>query len=238
MERIGEDWRGFGDFFHVTPSLRHSGSCLVFALAKNIGTDAHVGAALLDGQKAVVAHAPGADGELGVVGEVAVARCLEAGVGGVELAPYLLAVVGEGGHRHHTAQLHVGEVAPLARFKQGEAFLGSKSRLGGFGCHVEFEQAGDDAAATLALAVDFAQEFDAVHRVDERNKWGDVFHLVALEVAYEVPLNVGEVGQLFALLHEFLHAALAKHALPSGVCFADGSRWMVFGNGHQRDALG
>ena len=72
-----------------------SGILLVFALAKNIGTDAHVGAALLDGQEVVVAHAPGADGELGVVGEVAVARCLEAGVGGVELAPYLLAVVGE-----------------------------------------------------------------------------------------------------------------------------------------------
>ena len=215
-----------------------SGILLVFALAKNIGTDAHVCAALLDGQEVVVAHTPGADGELGVVGEVAVARCLEAGVGGVELAPYLLAVVGEGGHRHHAAQLHVGEVAPLARFKQGEAFLGSKSRLGGFGCHVEFEQAGDDAAATLALAVDFAQEFDAVHRVDERNEGRDVFHLVALEVADEVPRNVGEVGQFFALLHEFLHTALAKQALPSGVCFADGRRGMILGDGHQGDAFG
>ena len=163
---------------------------LVFALAKNIGTDAHVCAALLDGQEVVIAHTPGADGELGVIGEVAVARCLEAGVGGVELAPYLLAVVGEGGHRHHAAQVHVGEVAPLARFKQGEAFLGSKSRLGGFGCHVEFEQAGDDAAATLALAVDFAQEFDAVHRVDERNKRCDVLDFVALQSANEVPLNI------------------------------------------------
>ena len=215
-----------------------SGILLVFALAKDVGAYAHVCAALLDGQEVVIAHAPGADGELGVVGEVAVARCLEAGVGGVELAPYLLAVVGEGGHRHHAAQLHVGEVAPLARFKQGKAFLGSKSRLGGFGCHVEFEQARNDAAAAGSLSVNLAQEFNAIYGVDERNEGRDVFHLVALEVADEVPRNVGEVGQFFALLHEFLHTAFAKCALPCCVGFTDGRRGMILGDGHQGDAFG
>ena len=39
--------------------------------------------------------------------------------------------------------------------------------------------------------VQFVQELQAIHSMHQMHEWGDVLHLVGLEVADEMPFNVG-----------------------------------------------
>ena len=101
-----------------------------------------------------------------------------------------------------------------------------EAELSLFGGHVQLEQAGDDPVAAASLFVYFLKQSERVHGVDERDKGSDVFHLVRLKVANEVPLDVGRQGVVFA--NEFLSPAFAKHTLACVVGLKNGLGGMKF----------
>ena len=55
---------------------------------------------------------------------------------------------------------------------------------------MEFEQDVDDAVVLRRLLVDLAKQLGRIDRLHHRDIGRDIFHLVCLQVADEVPLDV------------------------------------------------
>ena len=79
--------------------------------------------------------------------------------------------------------------------------------------------------------VDRFQQMERVHRLDEGNVRKDQFELVGLEVADEVPLDVG--GHLGHFLGQFLRTVLTEDTLPGVIRFHQARDRVEFGNCHQ-----
>ena len=71
-----------------------------------------------------------------------------------------------------------------------------------------------------------------VHAVNQRNERNNIFHLVLLQMTYEVPLDVFRHKLLF--VKEFLYPTLSENALSRIVGFAQGFDGMKLRNCHER----
>src|SRR5690606_3303777 len=108
--------------------------------------------------------------------------------------------------------------------------------LGVFIRDANLQQAVDTAIVLLALLVDLLQQLEAVYAVYQRNERRDVFHLVALQVAYHVPLDV--FRQLLVFFDQFLHDVFAEDALAGVVGFLDVAGGLCLGYGYERNTQG
>lgn len=149
-------------------------------LAKDGCTYAHHVGAVVDGDGVVVAHAPRAVAERGLVGKVLDSYLVEEAVGGVHLAGYLVVVIGVGCHHHESAYLHMLHLLPFAVGEQIAAVVGGKSVLGGFLCDVQFQQYADATTASGSLFLYLAQQSDRIYRLYHADIGSYILHLVGL----------------------------------------------------------
>ena len=124
------------------------------------------------------------------------------------------------------------ETAPIFRLQESLCVVGRETKLAFFAGHVELQQTGDAAFETAPLFVDFAEQLWTVHAVNQRNERNNIFHLVLLQMTYEVPLDVFRHNLLF--VKEFLYPTLSENALSSIVGFAQGFDGMKLRNCHER----
>ena len=101
---------------------------------------------------------------------------------------------------------------------------------------MEFEQDVDDAVVLRRLLVDLAEQLERIDRLHHRDIGRDIFHLVRLQVADEVPLDV--LWQRLHLLAQLLLMALAKDPLSRLVGRQDVLVGMILADGHQLHPLG
>ena len=105
-------------------------------------------------------------------------------------------VVRIGGHAHHAADGHMGQFPPRFGVEHLAAFLERKSVFAVFFGDMDFQQAGNHAVAFGGLFVDFGQQLVGVYRMNHGDVGRNVLHLVGLQVADEMPLDVGGQGSL------------------------------------------
>ena len=115
---------------------------------------------------------------------------------------------------------------------------------------MQLHEAGDVAAAAEALLGNLLEEAGRVHAVDERHVGREVFHLVGLQVADEVPLDalatlfpVEQRGQRVLrepgnLLLKLLHVTFAEDALAGSVSLLERFDGMEFGNSTEAHSAG
>ena len=115
--------------------------------------------------------------------------------------------------------------------KQMQEFFYREAELGLLACNVELEQAGYLSANAACLLVNLGQKALAVHSMDKADVWGNVLHLVGLQMPDEVPFNVLRKKGSLAL--KLLHMAFSKDALSCLIGFHDGFGGVIFGNSHQ-----
>ena len=72
--------------------------------------------------------------------------------------------------------------------------------------------------------------------MDQRHERGDILHLVGLQVADHVPLDI--LGQHVVFFTQLLRTALAENAVPGIVGLADRPGGVGLRHGDQRDILG
>ena len=101
---------------------------------------------------------------------------------------------------------------------------------------MEFEQDVDDAVVLGRLLVDLAKQLGRIDRLHHRDIGRDIFHLVCLQVADEVPLDVLRQG--LHLLSQLLLVALAEDALSRLVGRQNILVGMILADGHQLHPLG
>ena len=103
--------------------------------------------------------------------------------------------------------------------------------FGLFGAQVQFQKDIDGFAVVCPPLVDRFQQMEGVHRLDQGDVREDELELVGLEVADEVPLDVG--GHLGHLGRQFLRPVLAEDTLPGVVGLHQAGDRVEFGNCHQ-----
>ena len=194
--------------------------------AKNARTNSYVRAAVLDGNGVVVAHSSRYYIETLLVGEITALYLLEKFVYLRELAVQQSLVIAVACHTHKATQFDVRKRAPLAVGEQFAALLWREAEFGLLLCNVYLQQARYPAAGLCALPVHLAKQLVAVDAVYKVHEWGDVFHLVGLQVPDKVPVDV--LRQPFVLGGHILCLALAEIPLPCGVCSLNGFGWVVF----------
>ena len=91
---------------------------------------------------------------------------------------------------------------------------------------VELEEAVDGAVDLEGLFVDLSQEAEAVDAVDHIDEGCNVLHLVALQVADEMPFDVGREDRLFG--GDLLHLVLPEYPEAHVIEFQDGFRRVGF----------
>ncbi len=118
--------------------------------------------------------------------------------------------------------------------------LSRKSELAFFLGNVNLQQTFDHPIVFFRLFVNFLQDFQTIHRVNQRHKGRDVFHLIGLQMADHVPRNV--LGKLFVFFGHFLRLVLAKQLTACFIGFLQHSYGLGFGYGykvgHRPDFLG
>ena len=142
------------------------------------------------------------------------------------------------GHGHDAAyvcgaQAFVGLTAE--KFYQ---FVGGEAEFGLLGGHVELEEHTAHYAGARRFVVDEAQETLGIDALNQGHltRLDEAAHLVGLQVADEVPADVGR--EFLHLGLEFLSAAFAEEALPGVVSLADGFGRVEFAHGDQLHSLG
>ena len=112
-------------------------------------------------------------------------------MGQTEVAADAGLVVGVGGHRHDAPQAHAAVAGETGSdvAKKIKGLVGQEAELRLLLSYMQLHEAGDVAAAAKALLGNLLEEAGRVHAVDERHVGREVFHLVGLQVADEVPLD-------------------------------------------------
>ena len=110
-------------------------------------------------------------------------------------------------------------------------FLLTEPVLGLFSTEVEFQKYVNDSSIVSPPLVDGFQQMEGVHRLDEGDVREDEFELVGLEMADEMPLDVG--GHLRNLGRQFLGTVLAEDALAGFIGLHQPGDRVEFGNCHQ-----
>ena len=100
---------------------------------------------------------------------------------------------------------------------------------------MEFQEHIDDTVATRRLLVNFFQKFQGVDSLHHVDVGGDIFHLVGLQVAYEMPDNV--VGERLMLQFQFLFVTLTEDTLALSIGSLDILIGMILAYSHQTDTL-
>ena len=153
-----------------------------------------------------------------------------------EIAAYRRAVVGIGGNAHHAPHADVRHTGKRGRADILHQFGHIPACLGLLLGDVDLQEDFERPAALGRLALDRLGQPRAVDRMDQRDERGDVFDLVGLQVADQVPLDV--LGQGFVFFAQFLRAALAENAVAGVVGRADRLRRVGFRHGDQLHPLG
>ena len=111
----------------------------------------------------------------------------------MELPPYFLHVVGEGGHAHHAAQPDAGVGVDTG----GErlCLLGQKTLLGLLVGDVDFQQDVHPLAQCTGRLVDFGEQPFGIDGMDHRRVGNHHLDLVGLQVADEMPADVSRKGR-------------------------------------------
>lgn len=209
---------------------------LVVAFAEDGCADADDGAAFGDGYAVVVGHAHGDFGEVGGVGECGAAQVVEEGADAAEFGADEGVVVDEGCHAHDAADAQVGVGGEEVGGDEGGGFVGCEALFGVFAGDVELDEDVLDFVDAGGAAFDFGDESLVGYAVYECGVRDDHFDFVGLEVADEVPPDVG--GELGGFGDEFLRSAFAKVAFAGGVGLADGFGGVEFGDADESDAGG
>ena len=194
------------------------------------------GTAFFDGQGVIIRH-PHADFvEVGVVGKITVFQKLKYGLQVPEFGSDKAGIAGEGGHAHDAANpdiLHCGIIRAL---KQFGGFGPVEAKFGFFGCNMKLKQAGNAAFMLKGLAVDLGKEFQAVDRMDHVNERRNVFYLIGLQMADEMPFHI--LRQLLPFGGHFPGFILTEDVMP-GIVSLENKFWrMGFGHGDQPDPFG
>ena len=106
-----------------------------------------------------------------------------------------------------------------------------ESVLGLFGTQVELQQDIDGFTIVAPPLVDGFQQMERIHRLDQGDVWKDELELVRLEMADEVPLDIG--GHLGHFLRQFLGPVLAEDTLTRIIGLHQTGDRVEFGNCHQ-----
>ena len=99
------------------------------------------------------------------------------------------------------------------------------------GTEMEFKENIDRFAVVSPPLVNRFQQMERVHRLDQGDVREHEFELVGLEMADEVPLDVG--GHLGHFLRQFLRTVLAEDTLPGIISLHQAGDRVEFGNCHQ-----
>ena len=113
-----------------------------------------------------------------------------------------------------------------------DRLVGGEARLALFGRHMHLQQAVHHPAGGPGGAVYRLQQMERIHRLDERRVGNHVLDLVGLQMAYEVPLDVG--WERLGLGLQLQGTVLAETALPGLVGGHDVLHRLKLGNRHQR----
>jgi hypothetical protein len=200
--------------------------------AKEKATYSYQGAAGLEGEVVVTAHAHRAFAKVILIREIARPDMGVKLMEMVKLLPDLGFIIGIGGHTHKAGNADVSRFRLLLPLlDEGLQFSVIKAEFGFFFCNVHLEEAVNDAVVFGSLFVDLLEQAKAVYCMDHGNKGGDVFYFVGLKMANEMPFNV--LGKLRLFLHQFLYVIFTEYAVAGIIKFLDiGSRF-GFGNGYQ-----
>ena len=94
-----------------------------------------------------MAHAVGADGEMGGVGKIVGLELGKEVIDTAEVLAYAALIVGVGGHAHHSAKPDTLHAAPLSLAEHLKAFAEGETKLGLLLSHMKLQQAIDDTSA-------------------------------------------------------------------------------------------
>jgi hypothetical protein len=207
------------------------GGFLLEAGAEDGGADADDGGAFLDGDGEVVAHAHGefGKGDAGLDLEL-VAEFSEGGEAGA--GDFGIGIEGGDGHEAVDVESFQGEevVDLFAELGRGEAVFG------GFSSHIDFEVDVGEAAEFTGDAVGLPGEFEGIDAVEGIKEGEGFADFVFLEVADEVPFEVGgEEGDFF---DGFLNAIFAEEGVSGVDGFLDDFGGPGLGNDHEIDVIG
>ena len=206
----------------------------ILSLSKDGCPYTNEGAAFLDGDVPVVAHA---HGKLFEVRKVSVERrFFKEPAGATEIIADAAGVVGVGSHGHHAGQLYALQLSPFSALDKCLSLVGRETELGLFLCHVQLQQTRNTSPSLQGLLVDFSQQTRGIDSVDERHVGGDVFDLVGLQMADEMPFYALQVGQFAMLQLQFLGMALAEDTLTGSVGLAYSLCRMILRDSHQPHA--
>ena len=106
--------------------------------------------------------------------------------------------------------------------------------LGGIGGDVDFQKDIYNAPVPAPPLVNRFQKMQAVDRLDQGDIRKDKFQLIGLEMADEMPLDIG--GKQGNLCGQFLRAAFGENTVSGIIRLADTIYGVKFGNCHQGDA--
>lgn len=193
--------------------------------------DADEGGTFLHSHFEVAAHAHAEDGQggaqeiLGTAGQIAAAA--EGGAGAFGDGAV-------GGHAHEAMDFESGEGVQFLQFGQ-EGFRGV-TELGGFTGHIDLDEDGQGTTEGIGTALQLKGEAEAVHALDAVKGLGGFAGFVGLEMADEVPFEVG--GGLGDFGSGFLDAVFAEEPDPEIGQSADGGDGVIFGDRHQADLGG
>lgn len=210
--------------------------CLIIPNSKNGASHTDEGTSLFYRYGIVVGHAHGDLFEILMICKKVFLERLEDVVQVAKFPTHLLHVFGEGSHTHHAANLHVVQGGEDLALEHLAALLQGKAELGGFLCNMELEQAGNHALVFSRQLIDFHQQRFTVNTMDHRHIGGDVFDLVGLQVADEVPLDI--LGQHLVFGLHFLGLVLAEQSLALVIQHLDILHRFGFGDGNQSGAVG
>ena len=121
----------------------------ILAFAKYIGSHPDHCASLFNGDRIIVAHSHGQDGEIPFVLEVGRLQLGEKPVQLSELFPDLGLVCRQGSHAHDSADGNMGQFRQCVH--EGTALFHAETMFGFFFCHVDFQQYPDDPIVLCRL---------------------------------------------------------------------------------------
>ena len=165
----------------------------------------------LDGQLIITAHTGRYGVEIRAVTEILLLVCIKDLFQTAEFAQNLSLIIGIGGHSHYTAYGDVLKLLPLALVKHCGALIGRETELGLLLGYVQLQQACNVSVKAGGLAVYLCKFVIIVNSLYDRYVRRHEFYLVALYVAYEMPLYV--CGKNLALGSHLLNLVLAEYAL-------------------------
>ena len=204
---------------------------LVFRIvtgAEDGGANADEGGSLGEGQGVVVAHAHGELAEVGRGGEGAGLEAVEEEPDGMEISTDACLVGRIGGHGHKAADACMLQILSELHVFQ---LAGKETEFGLLLCHMDLQQHIDGAANLGSGGIHVAQMLQGVDSVDHADEGDVVLELLGLEVADEVPLDVGR--QEGGLVAQLGGVVLAEEALSSTVGLEDVLHGLEFRDGDE-----